>query len=305
FIDQRGHELSVTYPQSPIFVEGDRVRLAQVFMNLLNNAAKYTPDPGHIWLSVEQQGDHAMVRIKDTGMGIAPESLPHLFELFYQADRSFTRAEGGLGLGLTLVQRMLEMHGGTVKVYSAGVDKGSEFTVTLPLSPEAPQQRDLLQERKGQAASTAVKLHRVLVADDFPQSAETLAQLLRQEGHEVQIAQDGLEAFETAACFHPDVIVLDIAMPTLNGYEAARKIRQQPWGKKVFLIALTGWGQQRDRHRTREAGFDAHLAKPVKYQSIIELLDKLSLDSHDDSNKTRLSAQEWYTKSKINEGIRK
>jgi CheY-like chemotaxis protein len=244
-------------------------------MNLINNAAKYTPDPGQIWLTLGLQNDYAVLQVKDTGIGIAPEDLPRLFDLFYQADRSFTRAEGGLGLGLTLVQRILELHGGTVQALSLGAKQGSEFVVSLPVLRKGFQQKPS-QEVEADYLGAKSRVRRILVADDFPQAAETLGGLLRQEGYEVQIARDGLEAFQAAERSRPDVIVLDLAMPELNGYDAARKIREQPWGKQVVLIALTGWGQQRDRHRTKEAGFDAHLTKPVKYEAILELLGDLA-----------------------------
>jgi PAS domain S-box-containing protein len=274
FIEERGHKITITLPPSPVYVDADRVRITQVLMNLINNAAKYTPDPGQIWLTLGLQNDHAILQVKDTGIGVAPEDLPRLFDLFYQADRSFTRAEGGLGLGLTLVQRILELHGGTVQAFSLGAKQGSQFVVSLPVLQKALQQESS-KEVNGDFFNAKSRIRRILVADDFPQAAETLAGLLRQEGYEVQIAQDGLEAFQAAERSHPDVIVLDLAMPELNGYDAARKIREQPWGKQVVLIALTGWGQQRDRHRTKEAGFDAHLTKPVKYEAILELLGNL------------------------------
>jgi PAS domain S-box-containing protein len=277
-IEQRKHELTVTISQDSIGVEADRVRLTQVFMNLLNNAAKYTPSPGHIWLNVEQAGDMVVVRVKDTGVGIAAENLPRLFDLFYQVDRSFTRPEGGLGLGLTLVHRLVEMHGGKIEVRSDGLNRGSEFIVHLPALPVAP-----LSERINSIDDIypilAKRGRRILVADDFPQSAAILARLLRQDGNAVQIAQDGIEAVETAEQFRPDVAVLDIAMPKLDGYDAARMIREQPWGKSIFLIALSGWGQQLDRQRTKEAGFDTHLTKPAKYETLVEILNQLPLDS--------------------------
>jgi PAS domain S-box-containing protein len=272
-IDQRQHELSLSLPEGEIFLDADRVRLTQVFMNLLNNAAKYTPEPGHIWLNVELTDGRVEVRVRDTGLGIAPENLPHLFELFYQVDRSYTRSEGGLGLGLTLVHRLIEMHGGKVEARSAGVNRGSEFIVRLPLAVASAASAEV--RRPNNTESPIVRFQRILVADDFPQSAETLARLLRHNGSEVRVAQDGAEAFESAAEFRPDVVVLDIAMPKLNGYEAARKIREQPWGKQMILIALTGWGQQQDRRRTQDAGFDAHLTKPVNYSAIMNLLAKL------------------------------
>jgi len=283
-IDQRQHELTVTMSQDSIYVEADQVRLTQVFMNLLNNAAKYTPNPGHIWLNVEQAGDTVVVRVKDTGIGIAAENLPHLFELFYQVDRSFTRSEGGLGLGLTLVHRLVEMHDGKVEVRSDGINRGSEFIVHLPVLPvstmDEPDNSPVL------CRTTVSRCRRILVADDFPQSAAILARLLRQDGNDVQVAHDGIEAVESAAEFRPDVAVLDIAMPKLDGFAAARMIREQPWGKRIFLIALSGWGQQLDRQRSKEAGFDAHLTKPAKYETLMEILDQLphdgtaSIDSH-------------------------
>ena len=274
-IDQRQHELTVTMSQDSIYVEADRVRLTQVFMNLLNNAAKYTPNPGHIWLNVEQAGDTVVVRVKDTGIGIAAENLPHLFELFYQVDRSFTRSEGGLGLGLTLVHRLVEMHNGKIEVRSDGLNRGSEFIVHLPVVALNPAYAS--ESPAASCRPAASRGRRILVADDFPQSAAILARLLRQDGNDVQVAHDGIEAVETAAEFRPDVAVLDIAMPKLDGFEAARMIREQPWGKHVFLIALSGWGQQLDRQRSKEAGFNAHLTKPAKYETLMEILERLDL----------------------------
>jgi len=278
-IDQRRHELTVTMSQDSIYVEADRLRLTQVFANLLNNAAKYTPDPGHIWLNVEQAGDAVVVRVKDTGLGIAAESLPHVFELFYQVDRSYTRNEGGLGLGLTLVHRLVELHGGKVEVRSDGTNRGSEFIVQLPVTAQRPEDDSLVSDEPVTETSRPMRCRRILVADDFPQSAETLARLLEKDGNEVQIAEDGVAAVEAAAEFLPDIVLMDIAMPRLDGYQAAKRIRQQPWGKQMILIALTGWGQQQDRRRTQEAGFDAHLTKPVNYDAIMTLLANLSNSS--------------------------
>jgi len=274
-IGQREHELTLTLSQQCIYVDADRVRLTQVFTNLLNNAAKYTPNGGRIWLNVEQAGDSVVVRVKDNGIGIATENLPHLFDLFYQVDRSFTRAEGGLGLGLTLVQRLVEMHGGKVEVRSDGLNRGSEFRVHLTAILEDSMLGDYTSLHENGRTVTS-RARRILVADDFPQSAEILARLLRQDGNLVQIAQDGLEAIETAAQFLPDVAVLDIAMPKLSGYEAARIIREQPWGKHMFLVALSGWGHHVDHQRSKEAGFDAHLTKPAKYEKLMEVLNLLA-----------------------------
>ena len=210
-IEERGHKITITLPASPVYVDADRVRLTQVVMNLINNAAKYTPDPGQIWLTLELDNGQAVLQVKDTGIGIAPEDLPRLFDLFYQADRSFTRAEGGLGLGLTLVHRILELHGGTVQAFSLGAKQGSQFVVSLPVLEKASQQ-EFSKEANTVFSNAKSQVRRILVADDFPQAAETLAGLLRQEGYEVQIAQDGLEAFRAAELSHPDVIVLDLAM---------------------------------------------------------------------------------------------
>jgi len=285
-IDQRRHELTVTMSQDSVYVEADRVRLTQVFMNLLNNAAKYTPSPGHIWLNVEQAGDTVVVRVKDTGIGIAPENLPHVFELFYQVDRSFTRTEGGLGLGLTLVHRLVEMHNGKVEVRSDGVNRGSEIIVHLSVLPHRPLE-DRAEPDNGNGHAPGSRCRRILVADDFPQSAEILAKLLRQDGNEVHIAQNGIEAVEVAAQIRPDVAVLDLAMPKLNGYDAARMIREQPWGRQIFLIALSGWGHHLDRQRTKEAGFDEHLTKPAKYETLMELLDQLPAEGRLESGRSQ------------------
>ncbi len=276
-VDDRGHELSVTLPKLAIYINADRVRLTQVFMNLLTNAAKYTPTPGKISLSVEQAGGLVVVRVKDTGVGLSAESLVHVFDIFYQVDRSYARSEGGLGLGLTLVRQLVEAHNGTVEARSPGINQGSEFIVRLPILRELYPPQPFAPPREA-AKHPAATARRILVADDFPESANALAKLLRSDGNEVQVAQDGLEALDTMAKFHPHVVVLDIAMPKLNGYDAARIIREQPWGKKIILIAMTGWGYQQDLRRTKEAGFDAHLTKPVKYEAFLAALDQLTMD---------------------------
>jgi PAS domain S-box-containing protein len=276
-MQERGHELTLNMPAEPVHLLADSIRLTQALMNLLNNAAKYTPNAGRIALAVRTENDSVIVSVKDTGIGLAPEDLDRVFDLFFQVDRSFARAEGGLGLGLTLVNRLIAMHGGTVQVRSSGLNQGSEFVVRLPLIA-TPSAITRLQSN-GNIALAAKGKRRVLVADDFPESAQLLARLLRQDGNDVRVALDGLEAVETAGEFQPDIILLDIAMPKLDGYEAATKIRQQPWGKNAILIALTGWGQQQDRRRTKEAGFDVHLTKPVNYQAIVKLLKDLSGDA--------------------------
>jgi PAS domain S-box-containing protein len=284
-ITERGHTLNLHMPGQNIYLSCDKIRLTQAIMNLLNNAAKYTPRFGRIGVSVNLSGDKVLIKVTDTGIGIAAEDLPRVFDLFFQADRSFARSEGGLGLGLTLVNRLVAMHDGTVEVRSPGLNRGSEFSVWLPViaqlsltlpdvDEDRPPERQLTEQR------------RVLVADDFPESAQLLARLLQQDGNDVRVALDGLEAVQTAEEFHPDIVLLDIAMPKLNGYEAASQIRKQSWGKNVILIALTGWGQQQDRRRTKEAGFDVHLTKPVNYQAIAKLLNDLSGDVRSENSPT-------------------
>jgi PAS domain S-box-containing protein len=280
-IDDRGHDLSVELSGAPIYVDGDKVRLTQIFMNLLTNAAKYTPQAGHIWLKLETYNNTAVVSVRDNGAGIPAPNLPHLFDMFYQVDRSFSQVEGGLGLGLTLVRRLVEMHGGTVEAKSDGIDCGSEFTVRLPVFAQT-QQSAMPQARSHAKEPMPQTGRRILIADDFPEAAATLAKLLQESGNQVQTAQDGIEAIETAAKFHPDIAVLDIAMPRLNGYDTARRIREQPWGKNMILVAFTGWGQSRDRRRSKEAGFDAHLTKPIRYEAFLELLANLSQERRTD-----------------------
>jgi PAS domain S-box-containing protein len=271
-IDEHRHKLSILLPGEPIYLHADKLRLAQVIMNLLTNAAKYTPEGGRITLSAEHDGEEVAVRVTDSGVGIAADQLSQIFDMFYQANRSYEQLHGGLGIGLTLARRLVEMHGGQVQAHSAGINQGSEFVVRLPIFVEQ------LQPQKGiaNAETTTATVHRILVVDDYGESAETLAELLRLEGNEVKIAHDGLKAVEVAENFRPAVVLLDIGMPKLNGYEAARKIREQPWGKNMVLIAVTGWGQEKDRNRSREAGFNAHLLKPVNYSELSQLISSLS-----------------------------
>jgi PAS domain S-box-containing protein len=272
-IDQQDHELAIELPQGPVYLDADAIRLSQVFSNLLSNAAKYTPRAGRITLAAERDGKAVVVRVIDTGIGIAPEKIGYLFDMFFQADRSFDQSQAGLGIGLSLVKRLVEMHGGTVEVRSAGVNQGSEFAVRLPILFEpAPGEIEI-------SATKAPVFQRVLVADDYADSAATLAELLRFDGKEVEVAYDGIEAVERATTFRPEVVLLDIAMPKLNGYDAARKIRGEPWGRGVVLIAISGWGQEQDRQRSREAGFDGHLAKPVDYAMLLELIASLQANT--------------------------
>ena len=263
------HELTVTMPAEPMLLDADPVRLAQVVGNLLNNACKFTDKGGHVWLTVEREGDKAVIRVRDNGIGIARENIPSLFEMFAQVDTSLERSRDGLGIGLTLVKTLTEMHGGSVHADSAGPGHGSEFTVRLPLLSQAARPSSSAALSKPPAVVTA---RRVLIVDDSLDGAESLAMLLQVGGHETHLAHDGIEAIEATARLRPDVVLLDIGLPRLNGYEVCRQLRQEPWGKDVLLVALTGWGQDEDRHRSNEAGFDAHLVKPVDHDALLKLL---------------------------------
>ena len=262
-------ELVVTLPPQPVYVEADPVRLAQVFGNLLHNASKFSKPGGRISLAGERQGAEVVVAVKDSGIGIPPEMLPKIFEMFMQGDQTLERNHGGLGIGLTLVRRLVEMHGGSVQASSEGVDRGSEFVVRLPVLIE---RRKALSVNPVVGEPTPVTARRILVVDDNHDSADTLSMLLQLTGNQTQVAFDGVEAVEAATSFRPDVILMDLGMPRLNGYEAARKIREQPWGKCMVLVALTGWGQDEDRKKTAEAGFDGHLVKPVEFAELTKLL---------------------------------
>jgi CheY-like chemotaxis protein/two-component sensor histidine kinase len=263
--ERREHELTVTVPAEPICVNADPLRLAQVVSNLLNNACKFTEKRGRVRLSVEREGEQAVIRVRDNGIGIAADQLPRIFDMFMQADVSIERSVSGLGIGLALVKSLVEMHGGTVEAHSAGVGHGSEFVVRLPITAEAPTPQPV-DERTTTAA------HRILVVDDSRDAAESLAMLLELTGNETYTAHDGLEAVETAARVRPDLVLLDIGLPKINGYEAARRIREQPWGKSLVLVALTGWGQDEDRQKSREAGFDGHMVKPIDPEALTKLL---------------------------------
>lgn len=272
-IDQMGHELTVTVPKQPIIVDADLTRLAQVFMNLLTNAAKYSERGGHVWLTVERQGSDVVVSVRDTGVGIDGDKLPIIFDMFSQVADSLEKAQGGLGIGLCLVKRLVEMHGGSVEAKSGGAGKGSEFVVRLPVVVEAsvppPDDRD-------EPAAPKSSL-RILIVDDNKDGADSLAMMLKIMGNDTRTAYDGKEGVELAGEFGPDVVMFDIGLPKLNGYEACRLIRQQPWGGKVIMIAVTGWGSEGDRQRSREAGFDHHMVKPVDANVLMKLLAELSV----------------------------
>ncbi len=267
------HQLTVTLPPQPVYLEADPVRLAQVFSNLLNNASKYSDPNGRISITVEQQDGEVAVSVKDTGVGISSDMLPKIFEMFTQVDTSLERSQGGLGIGLTLVERLVEMHGGSVSARSEGPGRGSEFVVRLPIMFETPNTQQTPEPTVSDL--TRKTSRRILVVDDNRDSATTLAMLLKLTGNETHTAYDGLAAVEAAETFRPDVVLLDLGLPKLNGFEAARKIREQPWGKSIVLVALTGWGQEDDRRKSSEAGFNGHLVKPVDHAALMKLLAEL------------------------------
>ena len=272
-IESRRHELTVTTPGVPILLEADAARLEQVVSNLLNNAAKYTEPGGRIELEAAREGDEAVVRIRDTGIGIAPELLPCVFDLFTQAERSLDRSQGGLGIGLTLVRRLVELHDGSVAASSAGVGRGSEFVVRLPSGPatvdrRAPQR--LPEGRRPRPAEATRK--RVLVVDDNEDGARLLARLLRASGHQAELAHDGPTGLEAAISNPPDVVLLDIGLPGMDGFEVARRLREIEGPNRALLVALTGYGRDDDIRRSREAGFDHHMVKPVDPQALSDLL---------------------------------
>jgi CheY-like chemotaxis protein len=272
-IHAQQHKLTIDLPAREIALEADVVRLTQVFANLLNNAAKYTPANGAISVNAEQQQDTVTVRVVDNGIGIPQELLPQVFEMFMQVDKSLERAQGGLGIGLSLVKRLVEMHGGTVAARSNGAGQGSEFIVRLPtIHASAGSELPARSEARATAAASG---QRILVVDDNQDSATTLAMLLSLMGHETRTAHDGLEAIEVADEFHPNVALLDIGMPKLNGYETARRMREHAWGRQMLLVALTGWGQEADRRRSSDAGFNLHLVKPVDVADIQRLLERI------------------------------
>ncbi len=268
-IDASGHELAVRLPPEPVYLEADTIRLAQVFANLLNNAAKYTAPGGRIGVSVARDLGMIAVTVQDSGIGIPTGMLTRVFEPFTQLDSSLERSRGGLGIGLALAKRLVEMHGGTIEAHSPGPGAGSHFVVRLPLSAPLGLQRPVASDGR---PTLAVGRHRILIADDNNDSATSLGILLNHAGYDVRTAGDGVQALETAEQFRPDIALLDIGMPQLNGYDVARQLRNQPWGRQVLLIAITGWGGADHRQQTAQAGFDHHLTKPVDPAALTRLL---------------------------------
>ena len=276
-IAEKSHDLKVDLPADKLTVEGDLTRLTQVIGNILANAVKYTDAHGQILLRVREDGPFVEIRVRDNGIGIPPELLPRVFDLFTQVDHATERAPGGLGIGLALVRNLVEMHGGTVTAHSEGGNRGSEFVVRLPRvqGREMPPSKTPPAPARDGAAPTAPGGRRILIVDDNRDALESLATLMEMAGHEVATAADGEAALAIAARSQPEVVLLDLGLPRLDGYEVSRRIRAQEWGKHMVLVALTGWGQAEDRRRTREAGFDSHLVKPLNLDVLTELLQRL------------------------------
>jgi PAS domain S-box-containing protein len=273
-VDAGRHELTVRLPAPrTLTVDADVTRLTQIIANLLNNAAKYTPEGGRVEVSAQREGEQALICVKDSGVGIPPEMLPRVFDMFAQVDRSLERAQGGLGIGLALVRRLVEMHGGTVQVSSEGPGRGSTFCVRLPLAAAGVPAAEptLTHPLQGQDTDRIP----VLIVDDNVDSAESLSRLLQMLGYRTRTGNDGLEAVQLAESFRPLVVLLDIGLPGLSGHDAARRIRAEPWGRDMLLIALSGWGQEDDRRKSREAGFDHHFVKPVDLEALTALLVRL------------------------------
>ncbi|HUR40714.1 MAG TPA: response regulator [Verrucomicrobiae bacterium] len=273
-LDARGHALTVDMPEQPLVVEGDTTRLAEAVGNLLNNAGKYTEERGRIEVEVRRAGDaEVQVCVRDSGVGIPPELLPAVFEMFTQIDHTLHRSQGGLGIGLALVRELVEMHGGRVEGFSEGLGKGSEFVLSLPLRPDLAAAAVAARRKAEHGPATEnAQPRRILVVDDNRDAAQSLATLLRLTGSEVETAHDGLQALRIADKFLPSLVLLDIGMPGMSGLDVARKIRARPWGNSVTLVAQTGWGQEEDRRKAQEAGFDVHLTKPVDHAALMKLL---------------------------------
>jgi PAS domain S-box-containing protein len=272
-IDRRHHELLVTMPSEPVWLSVDPNRMEQVIVNLLNNACKYTEEGGRLAITVAVEEDQAVLRVHDSGVGIASDLLPHIFDLFIQADKSLDRSDGGLGIGLALVQRLTELHGGTVQAFSAGVGQGSEFVLRLPASPSSAASPVHRQEAFANLPPASL---RVLVVEDNLDSAESMALLMRMSSHDVRVAHSGPAGVESALAFRPNVVLLDIGLPGMDGYDVARKLRQQPDFEGMKIVAMTGYGRESDLERSQQAGFDHHLVKPVNPLKLLELLATFS-----------------------------
>ncbi len=258
-------ELSV--PPEPVYLDADAVRLAQAFGNIVNNACKFSELEGRITVTAERAGPDVVVRVRDYGIGMPPDQLDAVFEPFAQLDRTLERARGGLGVGLTLARRLVEMQGGRIFARSDGLGSGSEFSVRLPVLVYGMEER-----REEPKMTTEAPPRRILIVDDNPDAASSLSTLLRISGHETHVAHDGVAAVAAAEEFRPDVILLDVGLPKMNGYDVCREIRSRDWGRPMMIVAMTGWGQDDDRRRSKEAGFDRHMVKPINYDDLMSLL---------------------------------
>jgi PAS domain S-box-containing protein len=272
-LDAKHHSLALNLPTQPVQLEADAVRLAQVFSNLLINAAKYTDPGGRIQLRAVQEPGSVVVSVSDSGIGISAELLPRVFTMFFQSHQALGRAEGGLGVGLSLVRGLVMLHGGSVQARSEGPDKGSEFIVQLPTGAPLAEAFDAEGETECPVADAGLK---ILVVDDNRDAADTCAMLLEASGHHVQTAYTGRQALELARTFRPHALLLDIGLPDINGYQLAQLVRANPWGRSAVLVAITGWGQEQDRLRAVEAGFDQHLVKPISAETVESLLQSLA-----------------------------
>jgi signal transduction histidine kinase len=265
---EKGHQLHLSFPEEPLPTEADPVRLEQVVTNLLINAIRYTDPGGTLWLSAARESDQAVIRVRDTGIGISAELLPRIFDLFTQGDTARDRPQGGLGIGLALVKTLVELHGGTITAASAGLGAGSEFVVRLPLAKE------LIRAPVAPAVTTKASRPRLALVEDNPDAREVLAELLELRGYSVRTAADGPAALQLAGPEQPEVLIVDIGLPGMDGYEVARRWRQMPGGEGTLLIALTGYGSEIEKEQAREAGFDAHLIKPADIEELVQLLDR-------------------------------
>ncbi len=268
--DQVGQRLRVNLPDEPIYIDADLMRMSQVFTNLLNNAAKYTEPKGRIELTVKRAGTHVAISVKDNGIGIPKASLDEIFDMFAQVDRRLERAHGGLGIGLTIVKSLVEMHGGTVEAQSEGHGRGSEFIVRQPIATGSAQETS--PAAPAEEPFPTISRRRILVVDDNQDAASSLATLLNVLGHDTRVAHEGEQAIEIAARDQPEIVLLDIGMPRMSGYEVCRRLRELPTGNDMTIVAVTGWGQESDRQKSVEAAFDGHMVKPVEPRELLKLL---------------------------------
>ena len=280
-LEQRAQQLTISAPRTGLSLDADAPRLAQVVSNLLTNAAKYTPSGGHVWLSAEREGSHAVIRVRDDGDGIGPDLLPNVFDLFVQGARTIARSEGGLGLGLALVKSLVTLHGGTVAATSNGPGRGSEFVVRVPALPVTAPSVGVPSPALRVAGGTP---RRILLVDDNEDASEMLAEMLRTLGHEVVLAHDGPTALQKLRAFAAEVAILDLGLPVMDGFELARQISETSTKSRPRLIALTGYGREGDIARTRAVGFEVHLVKPVDAMLLIAALDPASSPRPNHSN---------------------